>query len=120
MCVSDWRVARLIRCNLIAAITPPQTTFILLPNRQRVGVSICVTPALANVLIQVRNSDATITINETFAPFQFFHFTTKSHGELPTLRWNVTADGVDDVVSVIEYLLPEELLSIDPRQLVAR
>jgi len=120
MCVSDWRVARLIRCRLIAAITPPETAYILPSNRQRVGVSFAITPVAGNALIQVRNSDAFVSMNEIVAPFQFLHFTVKSHGELPTLRWNLTTDGIVTVVTIVEYYLPEDVLALDPRNLVAR
>jgi hypothetical protein len=105
---------------LIAAVTPPETAYILPSNPQRVGVSIAVTPLAGNALIQVRSSDAIVTINETFPPFNFLHYTVKTHGELPTYRWNVAGDGVTTNIVIIEYYLPNEVLDFDFKQLVAK
>lgn len=120
MCVSDWRVARLVNARVIQAVVSPATNYSLPPNPLRVGVSIAVTPSTGNAQIQVLSQNITVALSEVFTPYLFFHFTCMEYGNLPQMQWNVIGDGLGTNITIIEYTLPADAILIDPRLLVAK
>lgn len=111
MCISDWRIGRLITSvthNLATMVTP---SIILPPNRQRVGVSF-----FGLGFSDVNDPDFLVTMPDGSLiainrGLPYLHLTLQSHGDLPTRQFTITDPSDSDNGTVIEYFMPEQYLS---------
>lgn len=112
MCISDYRIGRLIRSvPKDIAMTPGQVLTIV-ANPQRVGLDIFVatdTPTGFSVFI-VAVEDCIID-PPAVVPTRYSYRMTKD-GDLPTRRFTVNnGDAAGHHVTVIEYIIPEAALT---------
>jgi hypothetical protein len=111
MCMGDWRLGRLIRHQVTAWSTGAGTGLTILPNQQRVGISITIATlsvTTATVVLSIDQIAANLMSNNV--PFR--HLTLLDYGQLPTRRFDVAA-GVGTASGVwIEYFAQEDMLAI--------
>lgn len=115
MCLSDWRVGRLIRSQLRQLDAASGPSYTIPGNRQRVGIRFIyaetagtsaqflggVVDGIALILVGFQNPNTLFTI--------------ETDGDLPTKEWTLVASAAIDF-AVIEYFLPEDVLAAGIQQ----
>lgn len=111
MCVSDWRLGRLIRVKATSFVDPQAPTVIAAANKDRVGITLSTQVGTSGFIAAIRHQLATSQFIYFTPDNQFYHFTLLEHGELPTVEWRAGANPNSDTVTVLEYFLPERVLT---------
>jgi hypothetical protein len=111
MCVSDWRLGRQIKTQHTAYSLAAAGTLTVPKNYQRVGIAIGTNNPQALITSRLAISVAGVSHTSLFSSQTRLLFTLQTDGELPTLEWVLTAVGVTFTGSIIEYILPEEILA---------
>lgn len=120
MCFMDWRIGRLIRSVQHKTSGNNITPLDLPPNQQRVALTVFPTAAqvagaFVNTPLFVIPIDALGNVigANGFVFDMPLHITLATHGDLPTKGWRVLlANNVSADALVIEYLVPESLLTL--------
>lgn len=133
MCIADWQLGRLIRSLPPRAVGVGGTSLPLAVfNKDRVAISFAaigqdvavVTPRVtATALLGfpiIQPASIVAITDPIFAYTPHLHFTLKDHGDLPMQAWNGISSTTGVVIIVIEYLLPEDVLSLTPDELRKR
>lgn len=110
MCVSDWRIGRLIRTQATAFDSTVPTGLTYNPNRQRVGILIVPTPsafAVTQVVIATFLNGTKIVFDATA---QAKLLSMQEFGELTTFGFTLTVVGTITTGVVTEFFLPEEII----------
>lgn len=111
MCLSDWRLGRLIRtkARLVTSAASPGT--IINADQQRVGISFCLNnpdvtlPSNVDIFI-----DGVCAFNLSAAdPYR--KLTLANDGDMPTRQFGISTVSISNIVRVVEQWLPENVLS---------
>jgi len=111
MCVSDWRLGRLIRSQNTQVNTAAGTNTLFLPNRNRVGITLSLTVggvSAANSMIVTFDNGAAFLITHGNPNV---HITLCTHGDFVNRGFVVSGGAVLTTLTVVEYFLPEEVLA---------
>ena len=111
MCVSDWRLGRLVRSQNTQASTAAGTGLVYLPNRNRIGITLSLTiggVSAANSMIVTFDNGAIFLITHGNPNI---HMTLCTHGDFVNRGFVVSAGAVLTTLTVVEYFLPEEVLA---------
>lgn len=111
MCISDWRIARLVSVQSTAFDTAAATGLSYGANKQRVAIGFYVTSTITvagNTPIIALDGSNLFKMN---IAQQFIEFNFLEHGSLPQRAWSVVAGGAASTGRVIEYFLPEDVLA---------
>lgn len=133
MCLQDYQIGRLVRAE-VRMVPTSSTTFELAPrNKDRVAITFAfgnpqgvnISPEIDAVLYEgfplaTEYSTLTPATVGNYYDWQVRHFTVQEYGDLPMRRWHGIATGTNYNVMVIEYILPEDVLSMTPEQLRLR
>lgn len=110
MCISDWRIGRLIRP--IGHVVDLAATLTLQANFQRVGLRFSVSSStaipLGNIIRIAFDGTMEVYLPDTQGSLLM---TLQSDGDLPTRQITVTLIAGSDKYSVIEYIMPEAYLA---------
>lgn len=111
MCIGDWRLGRLIRSEA-KTFTPGIGGIVTLGrNMQRVGLLVSSQSVLnittQNIQIAV---DGIIVGLLTLGEHQRL-YTFLEHGDLSTRSWTITTPVAANVVSTVEFFLPEKYIA---------
>jgi len=111
MCISDWRIGRLIR-SVSSTQTPGIGASATLPrNPQRVGLLISAQSTLAISTHYPIISVAGVVISWMRNGDNAMMFTMQQYGDLTTRDWSVLTPTAATVLSFTEFFLPEEILA---------
>lgn len=112
MCISDWRLGRLVRAISRTEAIQPASDLLIAAVQQRVGISFLLPLGTFNVDVVPDADYALDTGFRMSTSVGFYHFTVTNHGDLPMRRWTVhNLSVITANVGIIEYFLPEEVLS---------
>lgn len=112
MCISDWRIGRLIRSVAKTATLGANGTLTINGSRQRVGISIAVPVVDQATAVGVSLSQGGVILGVVCNSTPAFMATLQTHGESPTLTLVATElCGNITIVSVIEYFMDESMLT---------
>jgi len=112
MCISDYRIARLIRTTCRKVTAQGVGNIVLAnPSLQRVGIRFCMDHAspAANIFCTIDGTDFEI-LNFFTGTLMWHTFTIENSGNLPQRAWLFHSDLNVPVVTVTEFWLPEEVL----------
>lgn len=110
MCISDWRLGRLIRSVSTPFSTAAGTGLVYGRNPQRVGVTILMTtpdPGSGGAFTIAFDGGGAGALPAENAPHSF---TLQSHGDLPTRAFVLAAGSAAGAGIVIEHFMPESYL----------
>lgn len=113
----DWAVDRLIRCKIRlvpGTFIPP---FNIAANHCRVGMQIIEQDIPAEMTFGVVKGGVVFPMFQVVDMFRWPMWTLLEHGELPTLAWQVIANPNGNVLNIVEYILPEDVLTLNPQLL---
>lgn len=111
MCISDWRIGRLIRSVGTVWNTGSGVGVNIPPNKQRVGLTFAADAngaAVSAAAILTFTGGGVLVIGNGRA---MTHITLLTHGDLPTRGGIITTVVSLSTGAWIEYLLPEECLA---------
>lgn len=110
MCMSDWRLGRLIRTVGSFQTVANAGTMVIGTNRDRVGIIISIdvssTASVTRVSIDVDGLRA-MSLSTTNPQVIY---TLASHGDLPTRQFTMTAQGTGFNIGVLELIAPEKMI----------
>lgn len=112
MCISDWRIGRLIRSSTKTVLLGVAGTATIAANRQRVGIIIAVPFADPAAAVGVALRQGGVIIGSATTSVPQFMATLQTHGETPTLELSIqelTNNAV--VVNITEYFMDESMLT---------
>ena len=111
MCISDWRIGRLIRSETKIHTPGIGATGTTAANQNRIGIlfasltSVATTRQWPLLLLEGVQIDL-LTQNERWRLY-----TIDKHGNLPMRAWGVTTPVAANSVAVTEFFLPESYLA---------
>lgn len=118
MCVSDYRIGRLIRYNTQVASVSAAGTMTMLANPQRVGLLIC--SAIPTIVV---SQYITVSIGGNIIAYLFssapiLMLDIRQHGSFVQQAVLLTSVGATDNLSITEFILPEDYLAALPSDYV--
>jgi hypothetical protein len=111
MCVNDWRLGRLIRSRVTTFTSPATLDQLAARNADRVGITFSVFEAGSDLTILVDEAGSGKSFVVLTPNYPWIHLTLQEHGDLPTKRFRMGANVPALNITVIEYFLPERVLS---------
>lgn len=112
MCVSDWRIGRLLRSQATAFHLTIGATHDILPNQQRVAIHIAgeddahAVPTFLRLLV----NDVLLAIRYDILSEAYYSI--KDYGDLVTGKWTISPPAGGSYITVVEWFLPEGVLAV--------
>lgn len=119
MSLANFLVGKRVRTKVTPFPAGGATSGIFPRNNQRVYLGFFVSSTLCEWFIACESQQITaFNLIDEVGVVQTFEFSVVTHGDLPTKRWTVEISNGAVEYAVIEGFLPDEVLTMDPKQLL--